>query len=604
MNASATIRASYVRATRMSMMPPPLPRPDSVTNTVADLESRPANSEKLKDFVPVNHLEHREKCDLERNKIYIYDEPYSPSYLEWEEAGSFSARLRKMYTVFPYRDPIWLVAVVFAFGSLDLVINAFFDLIPQLDEKLQFNTNETVAIPTTVLIGSMFFFVAGIFDTFGALNADRGTLDTNKETHKVTYRPALVGSPEFKWVPSWVKLWDLTMTNLAFQAGLIVLFGGVIFMFAGIVDFPELVPEEAPSFATIVFGPQVIHGALFLIANAMLAISEQERWYKPKWWDADWQGAFLNTLAESQVAIITGATSGIGLWLAERLYRRGYRVALCGRRMKEGTDAAKSLDPSSGSAIFVQCDVTSYESQAAMFQAVWTKWSRLDVLIANAGGLDGDSKYILRHRGVGVDALPPKPDTTCTDIDFKGVMYGTTLATHFMRHNPKSKCGKIIVTGSFLGVYGCATFPEYCAAKAAAHHYVRTAAPVLLQKENITINCVMPGPIVTDVVAGISDAFAPEHLTLKSVLLSAYDHFLEDKDNVKTGQLVGTAHKDLIFWPHPGYKKGAIFKRYEQTFDPWFNMIHGESSELPDALYEPVGSRGPKIIAVTGATGA
>jgi hypothetical protein len=75
-----------------------------------------------------------------------------------------------------------------------------------------------------------------------------------------------------------------------------VLFGGVIFMFAGIVDFPELIPEEAPSFAAIVFGPQVIHGALFLVANAMLAISEQERWYKPKWWDADWQGAFLNTL--------------------------------------------------------------------------------------------------------------------------------------------------------------------------------------------------------------------------------------------------------------------------------------------------------------------
>ena len=125
-----------------------------------------------------------------------------------------------------------------------------------------------------------------------------------------------------------------------------------------------------------------------------------------------------------------------------------------------------------------------------------------------------------------------------------------------------------------------------------------------MQKENITINCVTPGPIITDVVAGISDAFAPEHLTLKPVLLAAYDHFLEDKNNVKTGQLIGTAHKDLIFWPHPGYKEGAILKWYEQTFDPWFNMIHGESSELSDAIHEPVGSRGPDIIAVKGATGA
>lgn len=239
-----------------------------------------------------------------------------------------------------------------------------------------------------------------------------------------------------------------------------------------------------------------------------------------------------------------------------------------------------------------------------MFQAVWAKWSRLDVLVANAGGLDQDSKYILRHRDAGVHTLPPEPDTVCTDIDFKGLIYGTTLATHFMRYNAKGKGGKIIVTGSMLGIYACATFPEYCAAKAAAHHYVRTVAPVLLQKENITINCVMPGPIDTNVVVGISDAFAPEHLTLKPVLLSAYDHFLEDKDNIVTGQLIGAAHKNLIFWPHPGYKEGAILKRYEKTFDPWFRMVHGESSELSDAIYEPVGFRGPKILAVTGATGS
>jgi NAD(P)-dependent dehydrogenase (short-subunit alcohol dehydrogenase family) len=238
-----------------------------------------------------------------------------------------------------------------------------------------------------------------------------------------------------------------------------------------------------------------------------------------------------------------------------------------------------------------------------MFQAVWNKWSRIDVLIANAGGLDKDSKYIFGHRDAGVDNLPPKPDTTCTDIDFKGVMYGTTLATHFMRHNSKGKGGKIIVTGSMLGIYACATFPEYCAAKAATHQWVRTAAPVLQQKENISINCVMPGPIETDVMPGFSDAFAPEHLTLKPALLSAYDQFLEDKDNVKSGQLIGTAHKNLISWPHPGYKGGAIVKRYEKTFDPWFKMIHGESSELPNALYEPP-SRGPKIIAIAGATGS
>lgn len=291
------------------------------------------------------------------------------------------------------------------------------------------------------------------------------------------------------------------------------------------------------------------------------------------------------------------------MWLAEHLHERGYRVALCGRREKEGEAVVSTLDAAGDTAIFVKCDVSSYESQAAMFQAIWKKWHRLDVLIANAGSVDRDSKYILSHRGAGVDTLPPKPDTTCTDIDFKGVMYGTTLATHFMRHNSKGKGGKIIVTGSMLGIYACATFPEYCAAKAAAHQWVRAAAPILQQKDNITINCVMPGPIETNVMPAFSDAFVPEHLTLKPVLLSAYEQFLEDRDNVKTGQLIGTAHKDLIVWPHPGYKGGAALRRYEKTFDPWFKMVHGELSGLPDAIDGPP-SRKPKIIAVTGATGS
>ncbi len=289
-------------------------RPSSISETIqTNLEPRPASNEKLESFVHVNHIEHREKChkeriaqpivfDIEHNadrsQAYI-DNRYldNASFMEWDDNSSVKVRLKTMLTVFPYRDPIYLVAIIFLVGSIDLVINAFFDLLPRTIPSTFFETEETVAIPTTVLIGSIFFFVAGIFDTFSALNADRGTLETSKwEPEKVRYRPALLGTPEFKWIPSWEKLWELTSNNLAFQAGLIVLFGGIVFMFAGIVDFPGVVAEEDPFSGLIVFGPQVIHGALFLVANAMLAVSEQERWYKPKFFDPDWQGAFLNAI--------------------------------------------------------------------------------------------------------------------------------------------------------------------------------------------------------------------------------------------------------------------------------------------------------------------
>lgn len=289
MNASATIRSAYVRASVMNLRPPGM-QPTGV------LSSRPANDDKLRHFTPVNHLEHRENCEKERWHGTV--SPDVVSFMDFDDDSEpFLPRFRKMYTVFPYRDPIYLVAIVFALGSLDLVLNAFFDLLPRVAPATKFAAEEPVAVPATVLIGSILFFAAGIFDTFGALNADRGTLETSMEDMRnVTYKPALLGSPEFSWVPSREKFVDLATTNLAFQAGIIVLFGGVIFMFAGIVDFPGVVPEASPFFALTVFGPQVIHGFLFLVANAMLALSEQERWWRPKVRDADWQGAFLNAV--------------------------------------------------------------------------------------------------------------------------------------------------------------------------------------------------------------------------------------------------------------------------------------------------------------------
>lgn len=154
--------------------------------------------------------------------------------------------------------------------------------------------------------------------------------------------------------------------------------------------------------------------------------------------------------------------------------------------------------------------MASYAAQAAVFKNVWAKWARLDLFIANAGCVDSASWYNYRRRGAGVDDVPPEPDTTCTDVHFKGVMYGTVLATHFMRHNRPSPGGKIIAATSMLGVHPCPTFPEYCAAEAGVNNWVRVNAPLLKRKENITINAVMMGPAITPVMPGLGRAFLPE----------------------------------------------------------------------------------------------
>lgn len=278
-------------------------------------------------------------------------------------------------------------------------------------------------------------------------------------------------------------------------------------------------------------------------------------------------------------------------------------MAVTGRREKEGQAVVSALDTSGETAIFVQCDVSSYQSQSSLFQTVWNKFGRIDVLIANAGCVDRDSKYNFARRDAAIDDLPPQPDTTSTDTDFKGVIYGTTLSQHFMKHNPGGKGGKIIVTGSMIGIYPCATFPEYCGAKAAVHQYVKTVGPVILKKDNITMNCVMPGGIETPAMPDFSTAFLPEHMTLRSNLISGYDRYLDDAENTISGQCIEAAHDELLEWGHPGYKSGAFAKRTEKVYEPWFELVHGERSGLAGTMQGPP-VKGDKIIAVTGATGS
>lgn len=64
------------------------------------------------------------------------------------------------------------------------------------------------------------------------------------------------------------------------------------------------------------------------------------------------------------------------------------------------------------------------------------------------------------------ERIPPKPDLLCTDVDYKGVVYGTQLAIHFMRKN-QTPGGSIVVTASAAAVTPHETYPEYDGAKAA-----------------------------------------------------------------------------------------------------------------------------------------
>ena len=120
-------------------------------------------------------------------------------------------------------------------------------------------------------------------------------------------------------------------------------------------------------------------------------------------------------------------------------------------------------------------------------------------MCVNAAIVDKSSIYRFDWREKTVGDIPPAPDTSVVDINYKGVIYCTQLATHFMRHNPQPG-GRIVITGSIGGMFPHKSYPMYCGTKSGVNQFVRGAAPLLKQKENILLNVVMPGILDTPIV--------------------------------------------------------------------------------------------------------
>ncbi|KAK0388916.1 hypothetical protein NLU13_2493 [Sarocladium strictum] len=182
----------------------------------------------------------------------------------------------------------------------------------------------------------------------------------------------------------------------------------------------------------------------------------------------------------------------MGTALSIDLVGKGWQVAMAD--IQPNADLQKMLG---GGASHHHCDVADYDSQATCFEEVWNRYGRLDALCANAGIVDQSSIFIFDQRNS--DKTPPKPNLLCTDVDYKGVVYGTQLAIHFMRKN-KVPGGNIVATGSVAAVVPHESYPEYDGAKAAVVNFVRAVSRVLKVKENIRINVVLPGIVHTNII--------------------------------------------------------------------------------------------------------
>ncbi len=197
---------------------------------------------------------------------------------------------------------------------------------------------------------------------------------------------------------------------------------------------------------------------------------------------------------DGKVAVITGATSGIGEATVDAYCAEGAKVVFCGRNEELGREVEGRQPP--GSAVFVKADVLKEAEIAGVVGTAVEKWGRLDVLFNNAGGPSN---------------MPGRPHAfNIEDVDEESFKYsqwyllGTCMvATKHASPIMRRQGAGSIINNSSKGAHQAevAADPLYSAAKAGLSNYTKAAA-MQLGPMGIRVNAVSPGAIATPIFWG------------------------------------------------------------------------------------------------------
>ncbi|WOB45376.1 3-oxoacyl-[acyl-carrier-protein] reductase [Thermoleptolyngbya oregonensis NK1-22] len=192
-----------------------------------------------------------------------------------------------------------------------------------------------------------------------------------------------------------------------------------------------------------------------------------------------------------QVALVTGASRGIGRAIALALAAEGAKVAVNYASSSGAADAVVAeIAGTGGEAIALQADVSKADQVDALFNAVMEKWGRVDVLVNNAG-ITRDT-LLLR--------MKPEDWQAVIDLNLTGVFLCTRAASKIML---KQKSGRIVNISSVVGLMGNPGQANYSAAKAGVIGFTKSVAKELAPR-GITVNAIAPGFIATDMTHGLN----------------------------------------------------------------------------------------------------
>lgn len=215
--------------------------------------------------------------------------------------------------------------------------------------------------------------------------------------------------------------------------------------------------------------------------------------------------------SEEKIAIITGATGGIGFQVAKRLGKDGYTVILNGIEDEAGAERVKELAAEGIKAEYYGFDVTSDEDVTSNIKKIGEKYGKIDVLVNNAGGLGGRSRF---------EEMTTEFYRFVMALNLDSVFFASRAAIPFLKkgENPSiinyTSNAAWNAGGPGAGVYGTS--------KAGVHAITRALAKDLAEY-GIRVNAVSPGTIDT-----------PFHAQIKA---TKPEVFASWKSNVMLGRL-------------------------------------------------------------------
>ena len=192
-----------------------------------------------------------------------------------------------------------------------------------------------------------------------------------------------------------------------------------------------------------------------------------------------------------QVAVITGASRGIGRAVALQLSQVGAAVVVTATTLEGAQRTADEIAAAGGKALAVKVDVSVAAEVEGLFKEAVSAFGKVDILVNNAGiTKDG---LLLRMKESDWDAV--------IDVNLKGAFNCTREAAKLMS---KARYGRIVNLSSVVGEMGNPGQANYCASKAGMIGLTKSVAKELARR-NVTVNAVAPGFIETDMTQELSE---------------------------------------------------------------------------------------------------